>query len=104
VVENLVVSRAKRALACGCDGVIASAREVKAIRAATPKHPFLIVTPGIRPFGSGLDDHKRAASPKDAIAAGADYLVIGRPIIRAGDPAAAARRVIAEMQEAFDAR
>ncbi|HLF59521.1 MAG TPA: orotidine-5'-phosphate decarboxylase [Alphaproteobacteria bacterium] len=104
VVESLVVNRAKRAFDCGCDGVIASAREVKAIRAATSARPFLIVTPGIRPYGAGMDDHKRAASPKEAIAAGADYLVIGRPIIRADDPAQAARRVIEEMQDAFEAR
>lgn len=104
VVEALVLSRAKRAFECGCDGVIASGREVKAIKAASAARPFLVVTPGIRPYGASLDDHKRTASPKDAIAAGADYLVVGRPIVRADEPDKAARRIVMEMQQAFDLR
>jgi len=103
-VADLVLNRARRAFDCGCDGVIAAGREVKAIRAATAARPFLIVTPGIRPEGASKDDHKRTATPGEAIRAGADYLVVGRPIIRAADPAAAARAVIAEMQAAFDKR
>jgi len=65
---------------------------------------FLIVTPGVRPSGSSLDDHKRSGTPSGAIGDGADYLVVGRPIARDPDPAAAARRIIAEMQTAFEAR
>jgi orotidine-5'-phosphate decarboxylase len=103
-VAELVLNRAKRAFDCGCDGVIASGREVKAIRAATGSRPFLIVTPGIRPAESSKDDHKRTATPAEAIRAGADYLVIGRPIIRAPDPAAAARKIVDEMRAAFEKR
>ena len=101
-VTDLVINRAKRAFDCGCDGVIAAGREVKAIRCATGSRPFLIVTPGIRPAGADVHDHKRIATPGEAIRAGASYLVVGRPIIRAADPVAAARAVIAEMEAALE--
>ncbi len=65
---------------------------------------MLIVTPGVRPAGAARDDHKRAVTPVEAIANGADYLVVGRPIVKADDPRAAAEAIIAEMQAAFDAR
>ncbi|MGH7108918.1 MAG: orotidine 5'-phosphate decarboxylase / HUMPS family protein, partial [Stellaceae bacterium] len=61
---------------------------------------LLVATPGVRLAGAARDDHKRAGTPREAIAAGADYLVVGRPIIRAADPAAAARRIIADMAAA----
>ncbi len=78
------------------DGVVASPHEVALIREACGAE-FLIVTPGIRPAGTGHGDQARAATPAAALAAGADYLVVGRPIIEAGDPAAAAAAIVEEM-------
>lgn len=99
-VEQLVLFRAKMALDAGCDGVIASGQEARAIRALSGK--LLVITPGIRPDGSSEDDQKRRTTPRDAILAGADYLVIGRPITAAADPLAATEKILQEMQEAFD--
>lgn len=79
------------------DGVIASPHEVEAVRAECGSD-FLIVTPGVRPAWAAADDQKRVMSPAEAIAAGADYLVIGRPITRATDPAAAVRRIVDEIE------
>jgi orotidine-5'-phosphate decarboxylase len=102
-VEELVLHRAKKALEAGCDGVIASGQEAGQIRALLgPK--LLVVTPGIRPAGSTRHDQKRAATPRKAILAGADYLVVGRYITSDADPRSAAERVIAEMHEAFAER
>jgi len=103
-VEQIVLHRAKKALEAGCDGVIASGREAEAIRQLSKR--LLIVTPGIRPDGSPEDDQKRKVTPAQAIAAGADYLVIGRPITSppSGTPKEAAVRILAEMQSAFDTR
>jgi orotidine-5'-phosphate decarboxylase len=101
-VEQLVLHRAKMALAGGCDGVIASGHEAQAIKALGPG--LLVITPGIRPDGYPEDDQKRKTTPADAIAAGADYLVVGRPITDAADPRKAAAEMIAQMQQAFDAR
>ena len=101
-VEQLVLFRAKMALDAGCDGVIASGREAKAIKALSDK--LLVITPGIRPDGSREDDQKRRTTPRDAILAGADYLVIGRPITAAPDPLAAVERILDEMQDAFASR
>jgi orotidine-5'-phosphate decarboxylase len=84
----------------GFDGVVASAREARAIREAIGPD-FLIVTPGIRPQGASPDDQKRVVTPADAIAAGADYLVIGRPITAAPDPRAAANTIIGEIEAAL---
>ena len=83
---------------CGLDGVVASAREAGAIRRVCGPG-FLIVTPGIRPAWAAADDQRRIVTPARAMAGGSDILVIGRPITRAGDPVAAARRVLDEVQE-----
>jgi orotidine-5'-phosphate decarboxylase len=80
----------------GLDGVVASAREAASIRAACGPD-FLIVTPGIRPAWHGTDDQLRTVTPAEAIDLGSDILVVGRPITRAAAPAAAARRIVAEM-------
>ncbi len=98
-----VLLRAKLAKEAGCDGVIASGHEVAAIRKQAGPG-FQIVTPGIRPKGAGKDDHKRAATPAESISAGADYLVIGRPITGAPDARKAAQAILEEMQDAFDTR
>lgn len=96
--EALVARLAQLTANNGLDGVVASAREVSLVRAAVAKPGFTIVTPGVRPTGAGKDDQSRVMSPRDAIAAGADYLVVGRPIIAAPDPARAAELIIDEMQ------
>jgi len=101
--EDYVMMRARSILAGGADGVISSPREAARLREGLGGD-FLIVTPGIRPSGEGTQDHKRAATPTAAIAGGADYLVVGRPIVTAAEPRAAARRILDEMQAAFDAR
>ncbi|MGQ0640593.1 MAG: orotidine-5'-phosphate decarboxylase [Gemmatimonadaceae bacterium] len=102
-VEQHVLYKTKKAREIGCHGVVASGREARAIREATDSE-FLIVTPGIRPAGSAADDHKRSCTPTDAILAGADYLVVGRPITLSKDPHAATAAILDEMQAAFDKR
>ncbi len=99
-VEELVIHRAKKAHEAGCDGVVASGQEAKKIREAVGPN-MLIVTPGIRPRGVGNQDQKRVVTPHDALADGADYLVVGRAITAAPNPRAAAEAVLAEMREAF---
>jgi len=83
----------------GMDGVVASALEASWIRSQVGPD-FLVVTPGIRPAGASRDDQNRVATPAEAVRAGADYLVIGRPITRAADPAAALAAVLSEIREA----
>ncbi len=83
----------------GIDGVVASPQEAAAIKKAIGDD-FLVVTPGIRPAGSAADDQARIATPADAVRAGADYLVVGRPIMRAEDPAAAAAEIKHQMETA----
>jgi orotidine-5'-phosphate decarboxylase len=101
-VEELVLFRARKALEAGCDGVIASGREAARIREMAGGN-LLVVTPGIRPEGHAAHEQKRATTPSAAIAAGADYLVVGRPITDAANPRSSAEQIIAEMQAAFDA-
>jgi len=96
-IPDLVTTRAARAFEAGADGVIASPQEAAMIRALPEAAGRLIVTPGVRPAGSALGDQKRVATPAQAIADGADHIVVGRPIWQAADPAAAARAVLAEI-------
>lgn len=93
--SGIVVERAARAFEAGADGVIASSREAALIRALPGAAGRLIVTPGVRPGGAAADDQKRTATPHQAISAGADHVVVGRPIWAAADPAGAARAIIA---------
>lgn len=99
---ELVLSRARRALALGCDGVVSSGLEVAALRRSVD-HALITVCPGIRPLDNdravGGDDQKRTLSAAAAITAGADYLVVGRPIRQAPDPRAAALALQAEIRE-----
>ncbi len=102
---SAVVGRlAKLAQASGLDGVVASAQEIEVIRQAVPQNDFLIVTPGIRSGIDEVQDQRRTMTAAEAIRAGADYLVVGRPIIAAGDVAAAAGRFVNEIQTALQAR
>ena len=95
-IVDQAVRLAKLAQACGLDGVVCSAKEAMAIRGACGR-AFRLVVPGIRPAWAASDDQKRIVTPREAIALGADYLVVGRPITEARDPAAAARRIVAEI-------
>ncbi len=95
-VQDLVARRALQARDCGIDGLILSAGEVTAMRAAVGAGMDL-VTPGIRPAGGDAGDQKRVMTPAAAIAAGADRLVIGRPVTQAADPKAAAQAIVAEI-------
>ena len=98
-VEELIRMRVKRSIACGCDGIIAAPHDnPDRIRQLAGEEKLLIVTPGIRLAGTSADDHKRPGTPAEAIAAGADYLVVGRPIVKSDDPALAAARIIADMR------
>ena len=97
---ELVLHRARLAKDAGFDGVIASGHEAAKIREVVGPG-FLIVTPGVRPQGSDTQDQARAVTPKSAIEAGADYLVVGRPITRAADPRAAADAIVCEIAEAL---
>lgn len=98
--EEVVVQRAHAAQAAGIDGVIASGREAASIRSATGS-AFSIVCPGIRPDGGGGDDQKRSVGVAEAFAAGADAIVVGRPIRNAPDPAGAAGLIQAQIREAI---
>lgn len=96
-IPALVTERADRAFDAGADGVIASPHEVTQIRKLPRSKGKLVVTPGVRPLGSDLGDQKRVKTPADAIAAGADHIVVGRPITRASDPASAALDILSSI-------
>lgn len=93
-VADIVAERAGKAVEAGADGVIASPHEAAGLRALPGMAGKLIVTPGVRPAGSALGDQKRIMTPAEAIGAGADHIVVGRPIHRAGDPRAAAQALV----------
>lgn len=95
-IPDLVAERAGRAFDAGADGIIASPQEAALIRALPEAAGRLIVTPGVRPAGAAPGDQKRIATPAQAIANGADHIVVGRPIWQAGDPRAAALAVLRE--------
>ncbi|MDE2333005.1 MAG: orotidine-5'-phosphate decarboxylase [Rhodospirillales bacterium] len=97
-VDALVRRRARQAVICGVHGIVASAADdPRALRAAAGSERLLVVTPGIRPAGAAKGDQIRVATPAEALANGSDYLVVGRPVIAADDPAAAARAILEEM-------
>jgi len=91
-----VPALAELAFASGCDGVVCAPTDIELVRSVCPP-PFIIVTPGVRPSGADLDDQARVRTPGEAIAAGADRIVVGRPITRADDPRAAAEAILAEI-------
>jgi orotidine-5'-phosphate decarboxylase len=84
--------------ASGMNGVVASPLEVSIVRSVVKRPDFVVVTPGVRPAGAALFDQKRVTSPRDAILAGADYVVVGRPILDAPDPARAAQQILDELE------
>lgn len=95
-VNEEVLCLAQMAHAAGLDGVVASPQEISVLRRSLGED-FIIVTPGIRPAAPMADDQRRTMQAKEAVSAGADYLVVGRPVTRAPDPYAAAKKIIAEM-------
>lgn len=96
-IPDLVAERAARAFEAGADGVIASPQEAAMIRALPEAGDRLIVTPGVRPAGAALGDQKRVATPAQAVADGADHIVVGRPVWSAADPRAATRAILEEL-------
>jgi orotidine-5'-phosphate decarboxylase len=99
-VADLVEARAQQAQVLGLDGLVCSPEEATALRKIVG-HQMLLVTPGIRPTGTATGDQKRIMTPGRAIAAGADYLVVGRPVMEAADPKAAADAIQAEIVQAL---
>ncbi len=96
--RRLVLARAGAAKAAGCDGVVVSAREARAVRRQCGRR-FLIVCPGIRPAGAARGDQRRTTSPAQAVEAGADWLVVGRPVTGAASPRAAAAALLDAMRD-----
>jgi len=99
-VSDLVEARARQAQVLGVDGLVCSPEEAAALR-GTVGHQMNLVTPGIRPAGSATGDQKRIMTPARAISAGADYLVVGRPVMEAADPRGAADAIVAEIEQAL---
>ena len=98
-VSDLVEARALQAQALGVDGLVCSGEEAATVRGIVGAQ-MALVTPGIRPAGSAVGDQKRIMTPSRAIAAGADYLVVGRPVVEAADPKAAAEAIVSEIAQA----
>ncbi len=102
--ETFLLKRAHAAIDNGCDGLIASGNAIALFRRAYPKTSgVVIVSPGIRPKGTSTDEHKRFTTPTEAIRLGADYLVVGRPILNDPDPREAAQRILLEIERALSA-
>lgn len=101
--EDYVLWRAEQAMAASCDGLIAAGSSVAALREKFGKGP-IIVCPGIRQQGGATDDHKRSATPRDAMAAGADYVVVGRPIRNASDRRGRAELIIEDIERGISDR
>jgi orotidine-5'-phosphate decarboxylase len=99
-VADLVIERADRAFEAGADGVICSPQEAALIRALPSSEGRLIVTPGVRPVGADLGDQKRVTTPAQAIANGADHVVVGRPVWQAPSPSEAAQAILVELSSA----
>jgi orotidine-5'-phosphate decarboxylase len=100
--QEQVLKLARLAESCGIDGVVASPQEVALLRSAIERESFVLVTPGVRPAGASAHDQKRVMTPAEAVRAGADYLVVGRAILEAADPEAAAQKILEEMSGAFE--
>lgn len=98
-VSDLVEARAQQAQLLGVDGLVCSPEEAASLRKIVG-HQMALVTPGVRPAGAAAGDQKRVMTPARAIAAGADYVVVGRPILEAADPKAAADAIVAEIAQA----
>jgi len=96
--EQQATALAQLAATCGLDGVVASPHEIAPVRDAIPREDFLIVTPGVRPSNVAHNDQKRVMTPAEAVRAGASYIVIGRAILNAPDPARAAAEIVEEMK------
>jgi orotidine-5'-phosphate decarboxylase len=96
-VVDQVIRLGTIALRAGCHGLVASAQEASALRTDLGDD-FVIVTPGVRPLGAGLGDQARVVTPAEAVAAGANYIVVGRPITEAVEPGAEAREILAEIR------
>jgi orotidine-5'-phosphate decarboxylase len=99
--EDLVLSRARRALQIGCDGVVSSGLEAPKLRKELGEN-FLVVVPGVRPVENRVDDQKRIVSVRDAFLNGADYVVVGRPIQKAADPLKAVEAMQEHIQDALN--
>ena len=98
--EDEVVALAKLCKASGIDGVVASPHEIIRIREAVNHRDFVVLTPGVRPTGAVLNDQSRVMTPAEAIRAGADFLVVGRPITAADNPVLAAQKILEEIEQA----
>jgi orotidine-5'-phosphate decarboxylase len=103
-VEEFVRFRAQLAISAGADGVIASGQETAMIRALAGRGRLTIVTPGVRPKGTAANDQRRTATPKEAIEAGADYLVVGRPVLNAQPKSRMLEKIFSEVEEATSGR
>jgi orotidine-5'-phosphate decarboxylase len=98
--KGQVARLARLADLAGLDGVVASPHEVKLVRETVERQNFVIVTPGVRPAGTAQEDQRRVMTPAEAVRAGADYLVVGRAILKAPDPALSAQQIVEEMRTA----